>query len=162
MATDELRTITAHHEAGHAVAAVLRGGSSLTSVTLSEAHGEGITWGRHKPADSSFFAYAGPWAEARYAWPADVPLDGEDAEWLTFEDYVTGVILHQPSDAAAVAAHDQQVMDLRAQGLDVPAAYTVWHDELERVWPAVQQVAAWLLDGRTVTDADVRALVDGE
>ena len=36
----------------------------------------------------------------------------------------------------------------------------VWHRELERAWPAIQQVAALLLAGESVTHVVVRDLVD--
>lgn len=154
-----LRAITAHHEAGHAVASVMRGGSSFRSVDLSNADdGHGLTLHRCKPTDGPFIAYAGPWAEARYLWPADVPLDGEDEEGTTFDEHVTGVLLGQPDDAAALAADDERVQQLRAFGVEVDP-YAVWHMELERVWPAVQSVAAQLLSGDVLTDADVRQTV---
>lgn len=155
MNTPDHRAITAHHEAGHAVAAVMRGGSTLTSITLQDDH-SGITWHRGKPTDGPFIAYAGPWAEARHSWPEGVPLDGQDDEWLTFDDYVAGVFLHQSGDLEALRPHDEQVQQLRAQGVDVPGGYAVWDHELERVWPVVREVAGRLLDGETLTDAQVR------
>jgi hypothetical protein len=64
----DARRTAAFHEAGHAVAAVMRGGSSLTSVSLDEhLHGEGITWSRALVFDQPFLIWAGPWAEARHA-----------------------------------------------------------------------------------------------
>lgn len=150
------RTLTAHHEAGHTVAAVMRGGSSFRSVDLSRADdGHGLTLHRSKRIDGPFIAYAGPWAEARYLWPAGVPLDGEDGDGTTFGDHVAGVFLAQPDDLAALAPDDERVQRLRA--FDVEAdPYAVWHMELERAWPAVQVVAARLLSGDVLTDADVR------
>lgn len=153
------RNLTAHHEAGHAVASVMRGGSSFRSVDLSRAdEGHGLTLHRCKPTDGPFIAYAGPWAEARYLWPADVPLDGEDDDGMTFGDYVAGIFLGQPDDAAALAPDDERVLLLRAHGVEVDP-YAVWHMELERAWPAVQRVAARLLAGDVLTDADVRQTV---
>src|SRR4051794_12442550 len=51
------RELAAWHEAGHAVAAVMRGGSSLTSVTLGARHGEGLTNHRSKSFDSGFITF---------------------------------------------------------------------------------------------------------
>lgn len=154
------RHLTAIHESGHAVASVMRGGSSFRSLDLSRADdGHGLTLHRSKPADVPFIAYAGPWAEARYQWPADVARDGEDDDGLTFDDYVTGVLLGQPDDTAALAPHEQQVQQLRAAGVDVDP-FAVWHMELERVWPAVQRIAARLLAGELIDDADVRHAVE--
>lgn len=38
--------------------------------------------------------------------------------------------------------------------------YATWHRELEAAWPAVQSIAARLLDGDVLTDDDVRSLVE--
>lgn len=130
------RSITAHHEAGHAVTSVMRGGSSFRSVDLT-----------------------GPWAEARSQWPADVALDGEDDDGVTFDDCVTGVLLTQPDDLQELQPHDDHVAKLRALGVDVDP-YATWHRELEAAWPAVQSIAARLLDGDVLTDDDVRSLVE--
>ena len=68
MTTDE-RYITACHEAGHAVAALMRGGGEITSITIEPtADYLGYTWTRIKPFDRAFIIYAGPWAEARAQW----------------------------------------------------------------------------------------------
>ena len=65
MTTDE-RYITACREAGHAVAALMRGGGEITSITIEPtADYLGYTWTRIKPFDRAFIIYAGPWAEAR-------------------------------------------------------------------------------------------------
>lgn len=156
------RAIAAHHEAGHAVAATMRGGSTLTSVELSEVHGEGITWHNGHTWDFAFIAYAGMWAEARLSWPRAEPT-GEDGDGLTFDDYVTGVYLTQPDDAAIVSARQDE---LRSYGLDperlreaIRGDEITWGRELEHVWPVVCQVARMLLDGETVTASDVLRLL---
>lgn len=158
------RTMTAYHEAGHAVASVMRGGSELRSVTLTPGHPDhrGQTWHSSAPWDAGFIAWAGPWAQARASW-GDLPLDGEDDDLLTFDDYLVGAVLtggHE--DAAAVeASHEQLAEQLAASGLPADPAIRwnmehTWSHELERAWPAVQSVAGWLTDGRTVTDELVR------
>ena len=170
-------TVTAHHEAGHAVAAVMRGGSSLRSIDMENAHnGHATTWHRSKPVDAPFIAYAGPWAEARYQWPDAIPLDGLDDEGLTFDDHVAGVMLQQSEDAAAVAPNDAQYRAFRQSVADMSAnppphydelvrsvegsgPYDVWQRELVRAWPAIQAVAARLVAGDDLEDDDVRQLV---
>ena len=75
------RHLTAHHEPGHAVAALMRGGGELVSVTIEPtAEYAGHTGLRSKPFDIAFVTYAGPWAEARAQWPAEVSLDAEDGD----------------------------------------------------------------------------------
>jgi lipopolysaccharide biosynthesis glycosyltransferase len=38
----------------------------------------------------------------------------------------------------------------------------VWASELSRMWPAIEQVAEWLLVGEPVTDQRIRDLTDAE
>ena len=160
MSDNTQRELAAIHEAGHAVAAVMRGDSTLTSVSLSERHGEGITWSNGKPFDSGFSAYAGPWAEARYKW-GDRPLDDEDDEGYTFDIIVVGVLLEQASDRAVWRENAAEHARICEQvGIAPGAREEVWNMELSRVWPAMQSVAALLLEGETVTDVQVRALVE--
>jgi hypothetical protein len=68
------RIVNAHHEAGHAVAVVLRGGvvdhialGDPTDDGLLDADRELIGRTRHTPAraEQSFVAFAGPWAQWR-------------------------------------------------------------------------------------------------
>lgn len=139
-----LDAVTAYHEAGHAVASCLRGGSSLTSVGFEPGHGTGLTMFMSKPCDIPFMAFAGPYAEARHAW-GDRPLDGEDDDCLTLDDYVMGVLLTQPDDRQLMAGRYESV---------------VWPMEIDRVWGAVEAVALLLLSGDTVTHDDVARLVD--
>ncbi len=159
--TANLRRVAAFHEAGHAVAAVMRGGSTLTSVSLDEqVHGAGITWSRAHVWDQAFIIWAGPWAEARHAW-GDRPLDGEDEDGCTLADYVFGVFLTQPVDSAdydrATRADDELGSDGRGRGV---AECVVWPAELQQVWPAVEHVAARLLEGDAVAHAEVEAAVE--
>lgn len=86
----EERLLTAHHEAGHAVAALMRGDGELRSITIEPTAAYlGHTGYRGKPCDAAFVTYAGPWAEARAQWPLPT-LEGEDDDGLAFEDYVSG------------------------------------------------------------------------
>ena len=158
------RSVAAHHEAGHAVAATMRGGSTLTSVSLSPEHGAGITSFNAKAADGPFITYAGLWAQARYLW-GDRPQDGVDDEGCEFQDYVAGAFLNQPEDAEALAVWwrtaEMAEMERAMPGVNARTE-ECWQHELEQVWPAVAQVAHLLLDGHKVDDATVRELVESE
>lgn len=143
-AVDEARAV-AFHEAGHAVAVVLRGGGTFKSILLDES-GHGLTLYSAKPCDSAFIAFAGPWAEARQAW-GERPLEVEDDDGCTFSDYVVGVLLQQPDDASRL-------------GDVTSASQDVWMRELECVWGAVQSLAGRLLAGESVTHEDVEAAAD--
>ena len=172
---DPVRTLTAFHEAGHAVAALMRGGSSLLSVSLSVAHGEGITWHRSHVWDQAFIAYAGPWAEARYEW-GDRPLDDLDDDGCTFDEVIAGCTLAggagdapiidqglSPEGIAAELGADSGSADVADQLREIAAAReSTWRMELERVWPTVGTVAARLLAGETVTNAEVAALLEAD
>ena len=128
---------TAHHEAGHAVACLLRGEGEVDAVSLSgDRHGEGLTSGRMKPADEAFISYAGPWAEGRYLWTQDSAAD-ED-----LDDYVTGCLLDQPADATPVLDFERNLVGQREL---VAATYQVWDMELAREWDWIERIAAALL-----------------
>ena len=59
----------------------MRGGGELVSVTIEPtAEYAAHTGLRSKPFDIAFVTYAGPWAEARAQWPAEVSLDAEDGD----------------------------------------------------------------------------------
>ena len=169
MSTDA-RTLAAYHEAGHAVAALMRGGSSLLSVTLSDTHGAGITWHRSHVWDQAFIAYAGPWAESRYQW-GDRPQDDLDDDGFTFDDVLGGCLLSGGADDANVIDQGLSVDSIAAEmgvQADAPgiadqlqqiatARESVWQIELQQAWPAIYGVAARLIAGATVTSDEVDA-----
>lgn len=167
-ATFDNLAVTAHHEAGHAVATVMRGGAELVSVTIESAEDYlGRTTQRIKPTDSAFVTYAGPWAEARYLWQTEPT--GE----FDFEDYVGGALLSNPDDAKqyqqAIAAERAMLESAinntgiaLAELLDVAGREQLWGRELEDRWPEIQQVARMLLDGEGVDHETVDRLLWGE
>lgn len=159
--TSDLTAVTAHHEAGHAVAAVMRGGSALTGISVHN-DGTGLTNHRSHTWDGPFIAYGGLWAEARFGWPADVPVTAEDEDGCVFGDHVTAVWLTQPDDAAIVLAKFDHLEGLGTDLRRTLEAGTLrtWDTELEAVWPVVQWVAARLLDGHTPGDESVREAVE--
>ncbi len=96
----------AHHEAGHAVAALMRGSGELLSITieptddyLGRTSHLGNPWGD----DDMFVTFAGPWAEARARWPLP-SLVGEDGDGRVFDDYLADAWL-------AAEDGDQDVYD---------------------------------------------------
>ncbi|BBY08113.1 M50 family metallopeptidase [Mycobacterium noviomagense] len=183
---DDERLLTAHHEAGHAVAALLRGGGELKSMTIEPtADYAGCTWSRSKAVDRAFIVYAGPWAEARVRWNGPT-LDDFDEDGLDFNDHLMTAFLRNPDDRAAYkeaggggdpfqhtigqmlpsagsADRDSLADFLRQQaaqlGIDMAHPEQVWTAELERVWPAICEVAALLVDGQAVDHDTVQAAI---
>ncbi len=159
MTTDE-RYITACHEAGHAVAALMRGGGEITSITIEPtADYLGYTWTRIKPFDRAFIIYAGPWAEARAQW-TDPTFDGCDGDGCLFEDLVTAAFLrnydgdateykqaldYDPAEIARRAGVFDELA--RRSGQEIPDREEMWSRQLECAWPVIQQLAVRLLAG---------------
>lgn len=177
------RYLTAHHEAGHAVAALMRGGGELTSISIDCAdpcskagHPKtphaGYTGIRVKPWDQQFVTYAGPWAEARCQWNRD-SLDGEDDDGRSFHDHVLGAFLvNRDGDSEeyrqledGVTLPDGTVSESptarKAQFLGRPRVELIaereqaWMRELEGRWPVIHAVAELLMQG--CTDVEVIA-----
>lgn len=137
------REPTAFHEAGHLVAAALRGGDWLGPTTLETGtHADGMTWWCAEPAHRAFIIFGGPWAEARHAW-GDRPHDDP-----AFDDALLALLRRSPDEGAYHHA-------ARA----FPVAEHAWGRELSAVWPAVSELAEVLLEGAPVVYAQVRAAV---
>ena len=131
----------AHHESGHAVAAVARGGW-LCEIRLGVPDWDsdddasdlpGYTRHRTRTENRPFVTFAGPWASARFRVEADP--EASDLEYqleYAFEE----------SDDDAAAFGDAEWEDH-------------WFDELEVLWPSNCAVAAKLLAGDNVTHATV-------
>jgi len=159
-ATAALRPPAAHHEAGHVAAGCLRA-TSLRWVRRGAVPGEGLMTHTGPSWNTPFVAWAGPWAEARYSW-GDRPADAEDEDGLSFADRLAGVFHFHPADLQAVLAYGDEL----AQMLPTDAAVDLeragereWTAEMERVWPAVEKVAARLLTGAKITEMATRAAV---
>lgn len=183
-AMDRSRYLTACHEAGHAVAAMMRGGGTFTSVTIeptSEYHGR-TTWSG-KRWDVDFITFAGPWAQARADWGKPT-LNGWDDSGCEFDDYVLGALMDNPDDTEMMycdevqKACDAAVDEMYRQNPDAlrhsrEAAEHIrqggtirtfrerfWSRvELERAWPVIREVAQMLLDGAIVTPETVNDLL---
>lgn len=96
------RHLTACHEAGHAVAVLMRRGE-FTGITIDPtAEYAGKTWHRCTDWHEQFVIYAGPWAAARAQWPRESlgGLDDLDDGGDLFADYVAVAFLHNPDGDA--------------------------------------------------------------
>ena len=154
----------AHHEAGHAVAAVARGGE-LVDVFLgttdwstfdSTADTPGGTVHRAAWAAQPFVTFAGPWAEARWTVENDPDVAGiHEALEFAWSDNADG-------DTAKYESRVEMLSGVAVQ-LGFGPVGRVWElecaDDLELLWPAICKVAAVLIDGQPVTHDIVRELV---
>jgi hypothetical protein len=139
-----LREVTAHHEAGHAVALLIRGGGRLDYIDIYEtADYRGYTHWNGKVFDIAFITYAGPWAEARAQWPL-ADLDGLDDDGCTFDDHVTAAFLAN-IDGDFEAYETCLASDPTFLASFQSSREECWNNELERVWPVVREVARLLL-----------------
>ncbi|WP_133120808.1 hypothetical protein [Mycolicibacterium goodii] len=136
-----------HHEAGHAVAALMTADIAddqmTVSVTVINGVGTGygplVSDGDH-PMQAAFILYAGPWAEARVRWGKPVHgLEDTSDEGTSFRQaveaaFADGATLSGRSDRARYAV-------LAKANPSVPAKEQEWSEELERAWPAIEQLA---------------------
>ncbi|OBB06435.1 hypothetical protein A5731_16565 [Mycolicibacterium conceptionense] len=150
---DEKAVIT-HHEAGHAIAALMTVVGDLNgrvSATIVAGRGTGyaeiVHWLTREPVQAAFVFYAGPWAEARVQWqqPALEGLDDTDANGRSFRETVTTAFRDAPhfggtSDLALYT-------ELTTIDSSIPEREPYWSRELERAWPVIQELAGTLRDG---------------
>lgn len=141
---DSTREVTAHHEAGHAVAVLMRGGGRLHYIDMSEtADYRGYTHFNAEVFDIPFITYAGPFAEARAQWPHD-DLDGEDEYGRTFGECVAAAFR-----ANADGDFEAYPAALRADPTTLASFQSrrekSWNIELEREWHVIEVVARRLL-----------------
>jgi hypothetical protein len=161
------RYSTACHEAGHAVAAVMRGGTfSSISIDPTLAYDGGT----HIQCDSrvtEFVIYAGPWAEARAAWPTGLSLDAIDAEGRTFAQYVDVAFLCSADDLRKYEPYQDIPLAHLLAGIwddrpppPVPGPRDPsWFPELEACWPTMLFVAEMLMNQVKVDANQVRQLL---
>jgi hypothetical protein len=192
------RHVTAHHRAGHAVAAVLVGGEVEHVRLVGDLDAD--RWGNTRSTmmprvDTRAFAtFAGPWADARVRWPDGLPLDKTNADGRTFSqcvaeafavDYVDGDDVDLDDlDALGVEPeyggddlqcylwvweNDRVQAAIRSGKLKAPKGFTwptrgvyeaEWCQRLEKAWPAIQAVAALLLEYAELTGDEVEAIVE--
>lgn len=153
------RQLTAIHEAGHAVAAVLRGGTfDVISIEPTVTRDGFIRTREVAACDYPFVIFAGPWAEARVQWPAR-PLDGVDDDGRTFGQYVEDALLSNASDLRVYEpdtdiAFEHLCADMFDDGPPPPVPGPrdpSWNDELETCWPTIQWAADMLMNEVEVT-----------
>jgi hypothetical protein len=162
---------TAHHEAGHAVAAVARGGR-LIEVSLgqfdwaaSDLSNDQTAFVRHETTQRNqpFATFAGPWATALWMTENDPDVpdldealdyawgDSSDGDQAKYENIV-GQLEGVAAMLGLVGSYGGEAVG-RAWEND-------WRDELEQLWPAVREIAAMLVDGTEVTHDLVVAAVE--
>lgn len=159
----------AHHEAGHAVAAVYRG-STLVRVFLGTADWSSLDMSTDTPGGTEhvsrrenqpFITFAGPWAEARWSVENDPDYAGDDDMDSALED-----AWENNTDGDTVRYQDRvdelQSLAMQLGGFCSVGAVWEWHwsNELDELWPAICEVAALLIGGRTVTHDLVKAAID--
>ncbi|MGV0607371.1 hypothetical protein [Mycolicibacterium sp. XJ1904] len=156
--------LTACHEVGHGVAALLRDGTfSGISIATSKWRDGGI-WTRVRDRDVSFVAFAGPWAEARARWP-DLPLDQRDDFGRAFHDLLTEAFLHSGKDLMDYAGNvDAALTHMLGNAWpdetpEVPSPDPSWNTELETHWPIIRSVADRLMSGERITPEKVQGLL---
>ena len=155
--------LTAHHEAGHAVATVLRRGKITSiNINLDRTRGEhGETWTSAMQHDQSFITYAGPWAEARSQWTG-ANLDDVDDGGCTFSDRLATCFELNQYDLAlynlCVEKYDRGWNPLLSQH-DLAERAADWSRQFETLWPIMCQVAQLLLAEESVTTDIIAALI---
>lgn len=160
------RRQTAHHEAGHAVTAVARGGTFHGLTVEGTATRHGGVHVVHPRAAREFVTFAGPWAEARYDW-ADRPLDGIDEHGSTLHDYIRASLCANASDLQVYEPSINlpfEIFVADGQGDDAPevplARDESWYAELESYWPTMQLAADMVLRGLEIVPEWVRSQLD--
>lgn len=165
---DSQRYSTACHEAGHAVAAVMRGGTFFSISIDPTVTYDGTTHMQCASCDTEFVIYAGPWAEARADWPPGLSLDAVAADGRTFAQYVDVAFLCSAADLRQYEPSE-----------DIPLAHLLagvwgnqppppmpgprdpsWFSELESGWPTILSVAEMLMSGVEITADGVRQLLE--
>jgi hypothetical protein len=144
------------HEAGHAVAALIRS-CELGSVTIEPTdHTLGLTLVTPRTAtDRSFVIFAGPWADARSQWPLPT-LDGEHYG-KTFEESLKRAFWREFHGDGHLYMEALGVEDDQGVIFDREGREWFWsRDDLEPYWPVIQAVAEILIRDRTVTGEAVR------
>ncbi|MFI7122659.1 hypothetical protein [Amycolatopsis sp. NPDC049868] len=154
--------MTAWHEAGHAVVYLLQGGS-LRYVTL-RPHGAGhvgFTAVRPRPVDlgaQAVVAHAGPLAQARHVLDATSAAERRH-EGVTDDDVRLGSYLHGGHDDLALIAQARQAYGLAVDQPDLWAE--IAQDIVDRHWADISRIAKTLLEHRTLTGTQLRALALG-
>ena len=152
---------TAHHELGHAVAAVLRGGH-LVLVEVDPEEGTGLTRWEPAPGDTkstAFVAWAGGYAE--HMWLLD-----NDADYAESAEGDPATAVRELLDGIDLEQYDGAVDELEevAERLGLtPLSESwcrAWALELDDFYPAVEALAARMWAGETVTHEAVAEVIE--
>lgn len=169
---DETRRLTAYHEAGHAVAAVISPGGRVDEIDISfneEFDERGHTLHHHEPADQAFIIYAGPWAHA-LAWTIDetyqrpanglIPSPDKVAEafrcnhddWYAYERQMRGDVdvIKAFIDEEVGAFAEERKCRLKPPPLTEPDPK--WDGKLGKAWPEIEELARAMLAGTEVIE----------
>jgi hypothetical protein len=153
--------LTAHHEAGHAVAAD-RCRREVFEILIDFPGG----FTRHQEAggDYAFILYAGPWAQARAQWTKETIDTGtRDDDGHSFEEHVKAMFGSNPDDwckyehekggdCSTIAAYQAEETEAYEKGelyRFAPAPITTpdreWDTLLENAWTTIKDVATRML-----------------
>ena len=150
------RYIAACHEAGHAMAACMRG-VPITGLWLGPDGEAEIRIKNGSGTEYAFIAFAGPWAEVRAQWTKSCRNDDAvDDDGRCFADHLAVAFCHNQKDS--LDYHREVEGDIRA-AIDASAAAMFfpdeippritppgnWDAELEARWPEIQEWAATML-----------------
>lgn len=168
--TEQERHGAAHHEAGHAVAALKRG-REIHEICIHPVDGHTAFQETVDDEDFAFIVHGGPWAQARYLQATDVsdkvglPSPRRVAEmfafnrsdWLALEEATGGDVeavrtyldhVERASLERFYEVGDDEVCD--SPGVSDPqrpalSLNPAWSDEMDQAWPEVQDLVAMLL-----------------
>lgn len=147
----------AHHEAGHAVAAVHRGGW-VQEIHLAgdDPADQGYVAHSSSPAAQPFVTFAGPWSEARWDVMAGEADDMDEALYLAWDENSDG----DGAKYNGLIDQLQATADQLGLGAVGCAWENDWAEELDELWPWIRCVAAQLLDGVVMDHAAIVAAKD--
>jgi hypothetical protein len=155
---DANREVVAFHEAGHAVASVMRGGTFCGITIHHDGDRDGSRNVKAAAHHLAFVTYAGPWAEARATWTG--PVAGKDGS--TFKDHVA--LAFERNAEGDLRQYRLLMADLRAAYGDLNTLFTIesetaWGCELEAKWRVIREVAELLIAQADVSTEVVSALL---
>ena len=153
------REVVAYHEAGHACAAVRRGGT-VDGIDISFTPERARGW-THVDIptrdDEAFYAYAGSWVDDVLLRPAGESIDvdnlwfrvqGNNDDWGVLQRAL-GRLDVSDADIFGVQIYGGERRLPPPEGEVRPPIETVlqWHDDLDDEWPRIQALAEQLTDG---------------
>lgn len=162
------RRLTAHHEAGHAVAVAKCSGGRVDEIdiTYNPDH-RGRTLHDHRPEDQAFIIYAGPWAHALVLWKYEA-FDEEtrDSNDKNFADHVRAQFggnlddyrayeLEMSGANSVVDTYEVELLNAHFEGKDCcavpPPIITppdpAWHEKMVEAQCEIDALANALLAG---------------